>query len=103
MCMSVAKEAIRKETGRVNALMKCWGCTRYPRYHTDMLHTYRNWPNNMDPYVLECANVAIQDYAQNNLSLGWNKIYQGIQCGRGQKSSTTKHSMFAETWYQLSQ
>ena len=30
MCMSVAKEAIRKETGKVNDPLECWGLPAHP-------------------------------------------------------------------------
>ena len=66
MHMSVAEEAIRKATGRVNAPMECWGCTNYPRYHADKFHTYRNCHNKMDPDVAEHENRSIQEYAQRN-------------------------------------
>ena len=53
--MSVAEEAIRKATGRVNAPMECWGCTNSPIYHAYRFHTYRNFPNKTDPDVADCA------------------------------------------------
>ena len=42
MCMSLAKESIIKVTGRVNALLECWGCNNSPIYHADRFHTYMN-------------------------------------------------------------
>ena len=42
MCISVAKETIRKATGRVNPPLECWGCTNPPRYHGDWFQTYMN-------------------------------------------------------------
>ena len=66
VCMSVAEEAIKKATGRVNALLNCWGCTTSPIYHADRFHTYRNSPNKMDPDVSERAKRSIQEYAQHN-------------------------------------
>ena len=49
--MSVAEEAIRKATNSVNVPLECWWCTNSPRYHVDRYHTYRNFPNKMDPDV----------------------------------------------------
>ena len=63
---SVAEEAIRKATDRVNALLECWGCNNTPRYHADRLHTYRNCPNKMEPDVADCAKRSLQDYTQRN-------------------------------------
>ena len=57
--MSVPEEAIRKETGRVNALLEFWGCTNSPIYHADRLHTYRNCPNKMDPDVADRTKRSI--------------------------------------------
>ena len=39
VCMGVYKEAIIKVSGRVNALLECWGCTNSPRYYVDRFHT----------------------------------------------------------------
>ena len=66
MHMSVSEEAIIKATGRFNTLLECWGCTNPPRYHVDRFHTYRNFPNNMEPDVAEHAKRSIQEYAQHN-------------------------------------
>ena len=52
--MSVAKEAAIKATGRFNAPLEFWGCTKSPRYHVEIFHTYSNPPKNMYPDVAEC-------------------------------------------------
>ena len=56
MFMSVVEEAILKATGKFNSPLECWGCTNSPIYHAYMFHTYRNFPNKMDPDVAECEN-----------------------------------------------
>ena len=48
MHIIVAKEAIRKAKGWVNAPLECWGCANSPRYHLYRFHTYSNYPNNID-------------------------------------------------------
>ena len=53
--MSVAEEATIKVTGRVNALLEIWGCTKYLRYHAYRFHTYSNCPNKMYPDMMERA------------------------------------------------
>ena len=58
--MSVAEEAIRKATGRVNAPLDCWGCTNFPRYHAYRFHTDRNCPNKIDPDVAERVKISIK-------------------------------------------
>ena len=55
MCISGAKYATRKETGRVNALLKGWRRSNYPIYHVERFHTYMELSNKMDPDVSECA------------------------------------------------
>ena len=80
----MAEEAIRKATGRVNALLECWGCTRSPRYHTYRFYTYSNFPNKMDPDMTERAKRSIQDYTQQNSAMGRSRGSQGIQYGRDQ-------------------
>ena len=57
--MSVDEEDIRNTTGRVNAALECWGCTKSPIYHVDRLHTYRNCPNKMDPDVADRTKRSI--------------------------------------------
>ena len=99
--MSVAEEAIRKSTGRVNAPLELWGCTKYPIYHEDRVHTYRNCPNNMDQDVVDRTNISIKDYAQYNSEMVSIRSSQGIQYGKGQISSTTTRSMFADRRSQL--
>ena len=59
MQMSVAEEAIRNATYRVNYPLEFWGCTNYPIYHADRFHTYSNWPDNMDPDMEERAKRSI--------------------------------------------
>ena len=49
--MSVSEEAIRKAKGMVNAPLDFWRCNNSPRYHADRFHTYRNFPNKMEPNV----------------------------------------------------
>ena len=95
MHMSVAEEAIRKATGRVNAPLECWECTNSPIYHVDRFHSYRNCPNNMDPDVADRVKMSIQEYAQHNSAMGGSRGSQGTQYGRSQKSSTTMCSMLA--------
>ena len=51
--MSVTEEAIRKETGRVNAPLECWGFTNSPRYHTYRFQKYRNCHNKKHPDIAE--------------------------------------------------
>ena len=101
--MSVVEEAVRKAKGRVNAPLECWGCTNSPRYHADRFHTYRNFLNNLDTDMAECAKRSIQEYAQLNSSMGGSRGSQGIQYGRGQTSSTTMCSKFAMRRAQLYQ
>ena len=95
MHMGVTEEAIRKAKYNVNAPMECWGCTNYPIYH--------KCPNNMYPDVAERAKPSIKEYNQFNPAMGGSRGSQGIQYGKGQTSSTTTRSMFAELRYQLSQ
>ena len=57
----------------------------------------------MDLDVAEHAKRSIQEYAQNNSVMGGSRVYQGIQYGRGQKSSNTTCSMFAEHRAKLTQ
>ena len=64
MHMSVAEESIIKETGRFDAPLELWCFTNSPRYHVDMFHTYRNFPNKIDPDVLKHVKRSIQEYAQ---------------------------------------
>ena len=96
MHMSVAEVAIIKTTWRVNSLLDCWGWTNSPRYHADRFHTYRNWPNNMDTEVAECAKRSIQEYSQFNSAMRWSMGSQGIQYGKIQIYSTTTCSMLEE-------
>ena len=53
--MIVAEESIRKETGRVNTTLECWGFTNSPRYHTYRFQKYRNCHNKMYPGIAERA------------------------------------------------
>ena len=59
MHMSVAKETMRKETGRVNTPMERWGFTNFPRYHADRFHTYSNYSNKIDQDMSERAKSSI--------------------------------------------
>ena len=93
--MSVAKESIRKSTGRFNSPTELWGCTNSPRYHVDRFQDYRNFPNKRYPDVADCAKQSIQEYTQLNSAMGVKTISQGGQYGRGRMSSTTTCSMFA--------
>ena len=86
MCMGVAAEGIIKVTCRVNAPLECWGCTNSPRYHVERLHTYRNYPNNMDTGVAEYEKQSIEEYAQCNSEMVGNRISQVSPYGRGQTS-----------------
>ena len=79
------------------------GVLNSPRYHTVRFHTYRNFPNKMDPDVEEREKRSITEYAQNNSAMGGNRGSQGIQYGRGQTSPTTTRSMFTECRAKLSQ
>ena len=63
---SVTEESIRKETGRVNAPLECWGSTNSPIYYADRLQTYRNCLNKMNQDVAERAKKSIKEYAQHN-------------------------------------
>ena len=101
--MSVAEFAIREETGRVNALLEFWGCTKSSRYHEERLHTYRNCPNKMYPDVAKRKKRSIQECAQRNSAMGGSRGSHDIQYGRGQTSSTTTRSRFSERRSQLSQ
>ena len=83
--------------------MECRGCTNYPRYHADRFHTYKNFPNNMKPDVVESSKRSIQEYAQQNSEMGGARGSQDIQYGRYQTSSTTTGSMFEEIRDQLHQ
>ena len=47
--------SIVKPIGKFNVPMECWGCTTYPIYHAERLHTNRNRPNNIYPDVEELA------------------------------------------------
>ena len=93
--MSVSGVAIIKETVRFNTLMDFLACTNYPRYHADRLHTYKNFPNKMDPDVAKRTKYSIQEFSQRNSAMGGNTVSQGIQYRKGQKSSTTTRSIFA--------
>ena len=93
--ISVAEQAIRKATGRVNAPLECWGCTNSPIYHAYRFHTYRNCPNNMYPDVAERVKRSIQQYAQRNSAMGGSRGSQGIQYVKGHTYSTTKCSTLA--------
>ena len=53
--------------------------------------------------MAERAKRSIQEDAQNNSVMGGSRVYQGIQYGRGQKSSNTTCSMFAEHRAKLTQ
>ena len=66
VCISVAKEATRKATGRVNAPLEFWGCNNSPIYNADRFHTYSNFSNKMDLDVVECVKLSMQEYAQRN-------------------------------------
>ena len=57
----------------------------------------------MYPDVAERAKPSIKEYNQFNPAMGGSRGSQGIQYGKGQTSSTTTRSMFAELRYQLSQ
>ena len=57
----------------------------------------------MDPDVAERAKWSIQEYAQRNSEMGWNRGCQAIQYVRGKTYSTTTRFMFAERRYELSQ
>ena len=103
VCMIVAEEAIREAAGRFNDPLEFWWCTNSPRYHEEKLHTYINCPNKMDPDVVDIAKQSIQEYDQINSEMGGIRNSQGVQYGRGQTSSTTTCSMFAERRSQLSQ
>ena len=54
--MSVAEEATRNSICRFNNPVECWGCTNPPKYPADRFHTYRNFPNKMEPDVAEREN-----------------------------------------------
>ena len=56
MLMSVAEEETIKATCRVTIPLECWRCTKYPRYHSDKFHTYRDCPNKTEPAVAEYEN-----------------------------------------------
>ena len=58
--MSVNADYIGKESGRVNALMEFWGCTKSSRYHADKFYTYITCPNKRDPYFSEKSKNPIQ-------------------------------------------
>ena len=75
MHMRLAKEAIRKATGRVNAPLEYWGCTNSIRYDSYRFHTYRNFPNYMDPDTADCVKWSIKEYAQCNSSIGGIRRY----------------------------
>ena len=62
--MTVAEEAIRKATVRVNTPLELWGCTNSNRYHADRFQTYRNCPNKLEPDVTEHTNRSIQEHSK---------------------------------------
>ena len=84
--MSVAEEAIRNATGSANAPLE-----------------YSNYPNRINLDMADWMKSSIQEYAQRNYSMRVSRGSQGTQYGRGQTSSTTTSSMFAERIYQLFQ
>ena len=103
VCMGMAEESIRNETGRFNTPVECWGCTNYPRYHADRFHTHRNFPNKGDSDVAERAKQSIQEYDQRtsmNVGMRGDKYSQGQ---RGQIYLMAVHSMFVERRFQLTQ
>ena len=101
--MSVAEESTRKEIGRFNTPMECWGCTNPPRQHVCRFHTYINFPRKRDPDVSEQANQSIKEYAQHTSMTGRSRGDQDNQ-GKGGKTSTMSViSMFAERRVQLTQ
>ena len=55
----------------------------------------------MDPDVAEHASRSIQEYSQHNSVVVGSRVSQGIKYGRGQISSTTMYSIFAERRSQL--
>ena len=57
----------------------------------------------MDPDVAEHVNRSIQEYAQRISEMGGSRGYQGTQYGRGQTSSNTTRSTFAENRARISQ
>ena len=57
----------------------------------------------MDPDVSDRAERSIQEYTQRNSEMGGRRVSQGTQYGRGQISSTTTRSKFAEHIAKLSQ
>ena len=69
MHMSVYEDPIRKEIGRVNAPLECWRCTKSPRYHANRFHTYRKFPNKMDPDVAERVKRSIKEYGKHNSAI----------------------------------
>ena len=101
MHMSVSEEATRKETCRLTTHLEGWGCTNFPRYHANMFHTYRNFPNKRDPGVAEWANQSIQEYDQRTFMMGGSRGDRDIKGKRGQIYSTEMHSMFADRRAQI--
>ena len=57
VCMSMAKESIRKETGRFKTLVQFWRCTNSPRYHVGRFRAYRNCPNKRYPVIAVNSTV----------------------------------------------
>ena len=101
--MRVSEYSIRKETGRFNTPLECWGCTNSPRYHADRFHTYRNCPNKRDPDVSERWKQSIQEYSQRTPIMGGSRGDQDRQEKSGKTSSMAVRSMFSERRVQLTQ
>ena len=101
VCMSMDEEAIRNETVRFKSPMECWGCTNSPRYHADRFHTYRNCPNERDPYVDERPKQSVQEYSQHPSMKGGKGGDQDIQEQHGRTSSMAVRSIFAERRIQI--
>ena len=101
--MSMAKEDIRKATGRFYTPVECWGCTNSLGYHADRFHTYRKWPNKRDADVAEREKQSIQKYAQRTSMMGGSRSNQDIQGQCGQIFPMVVHSMFVERRVQLTQ
>ena len=94
--MSVAKDYIRKATDRVNYSMEFWGCTNSPIYHYDRLHTYKNFPQNMESNVADRAKQSIQEYDKLTSMMGGIRRFQDIQEQWVHTSPTAVLSMFEE-------
>ena len=90
--MSVAKEAIRKTTGRFNAMLECWQYTKSPRYHADRFHIYRNCPKQYVTGRVGACEVVNSKVCPTQFNSGREQGFQG--CPKQKSSDILNHNTF---------